>query len=151
MTAATNPAPASALDIETPEQLAELITGRSDKEINEVLAAIGVDEALDKVFDGMVREFLPEKSKGESAIIQWNVRTPEGVKSYHVIVENEQCRAVRGAADARVTLSASAPDFLRIITGKLNSMQAFFQTRLKVTGDVLFAQGHQSWFRILGS
>jgi putative sterol carrier protein len=143
--------PTSALEIDTPEQLAELITGRSDKEINDILGALGVDSALDKVFDGMVREFLPEKTKGESAIIQWNITTPDGMKSYHVTVENKQCRVSRGPADARVTLSANAPDFLRIITGKLNSMQAFFQTRLKVSGDVLFAQGHQSWFRILGS
>jgi putative sterol carrier protein len=37
-------------------------------------------------------------------------------------------------------------DFLRLIAGKLNGMQAFMTGKLKVSGDLFFAQTFQGWF-----
>ena len=57
---------------------------------------------------------------------------------------------VKGAPEsARVTLSLSAPDFLRLVTGKLNGQTAFFQGKLKLSGDMMFAQTMQGWFRMV--
>lgn len=136
--------------ISTPEQLAELIEGRSDKEIEETIVSLGVDNALDKVFEGFTREFQADKAK-ENAIVQWNIATPQGVRSYHLTIRDGKCDTARGAADARTTLTIGVADFLRMITGRLNTMQAFFQGKLKVTGDVLFAQNMQTYFRLIGS
>jgi putative sterol carrier protein len=35
---------------------------------------------------------------------------------------------------------------LRLVSGKLNGMQAFFAGKLKLTGDMMFAQTMQGWF-----
>src|SRR5438132_1209472 len=48
---------------------------------------------------------------------------------------------------ARVTLALAFPDFLRLVSGKLDGMQAFFSGKLKVSGDMMFAQTMQSWFK----
>ena len=53
--------------------------------------------------------------------------------------------AVAGGAAAIVTLNVA--DFLRLITGKLNGMQAFMSGKLKIQGDMMFAQVMQGWFR----
>jgi putative sterol carrier protein len=140
---------AAELNISTPEELRALIEGKSDEQINETVQQIGVDAALDRVFEGMEKAFLPEKAAGQNAVVQWDITTPEGERVYNVVFENGACKAQSGAAEKpRVSLRAAVPDFFRIITGKISGPTAFFQGKLKVGGDVLFAQTQQSWFRI---
>ena len=47
---------------------------------------------------------------------------------------------------ATVTLSLSLPNFLRLIAGELNGMQAFMSGALKLKGDMMLAQTMQTWF-----
>jgi putative sterol carrier protein len=137
--------------VTTPAQLAQIIDGRSDEEINEGLEALGIDTALDKVFEGMVDAFDADKAEGQTATVQWDISTPDGTKSYHVIVKDGKCETGRGTAESpRVTLSCTVPDFLRVVTGKVNGTQAFFTGKLKLTGDMMFAQVQQNWFKIVG-
>jgi putative sterol carrier protein len=133
----------------SPQELAALIEGRSDDEINEGLKASGPEAALDKVFSGMVDAFIPEKAGGQSAVIQYDVTSPAGTHSYQLKIADGKCQLVKGAPEsARVTLALSAPNFLRLVTGKLNGQTAFFQGKLKLAGDMMFAQTMQSWFRM---
>jgi len=138
---------ASQIVANTPRELAALIEGRSDAEINETVQALGPETALQKVFEGMMQAFLPDKAKGQSAVIQWDIAAPSGALTYQVKVDGGTCSFAKGAGDkARVTLNAALPDFLRIITGKLNGQQAFFSGKLKLSGDMMFAMTQESWF-----
>jgi putative sterol carrier protein len=133
----------------SPEELKALIEGKSDDEINAGLKEGGVDEALDKVFEGMVEAFIPAKAGGQSAVIQYDVNTPDGKKSYQLKVADGKAQSLKGAPEsARVTLTLNGPDFLRLVTGKLNGQTAFFQGKLKLAGDMMFAQTMQSWFKM---
>jgi putative sterol carrier protein len=133
----------------SPEELKALMEGKSDDEINAGLKEGGVDEALDKVFEGMVEAFLPAKAGGQSAVIQYDVNTPDGKKSYQLKVADGKAQSLKGSPEsARVTLTLNAPDFLRLVTGKLNGQTAFFQGKLKLAGDMMFAQTMQSWFKM---
>lgn len=135
--------------INTPEDLAKVIDGRSDAELNEGIAALGVDQALDKVFEGMEQAFDADAAGGQSAVVQWDIDTPEGRRSYSVKIAEGKCATARGPAESpRVTLQVSTPNFLRIVTGKLSGTQAFFQGQLKLQGDMMFAQTQQNWFRM---
>jgi putative sterol carrier protein len=135
------------LNISTPRELAALIDGKSDAEINQAVSAMGADAALEKVFQGMMKAFLADKAKGQSAVIQWDIGLPSGPTSYQVKVENGTASFSKGAADkARVTLNAALPDFLRVITGKLAGQQAFFTGKLKLSGDMMFAMTQENWF-----
>ena len=112
------------------------------------LIVAGVDSALDRVFEGMVEAFLPDRAGKDSAVIQWDLMTPDGPRTYQLVVENAKCRYQRDSLDQpRVSLKIALPDFLRLITGKLSGLQAFFQGKLKVGGDVLFAQQQEKWFQ----
>jgi putative sterol carrier protein len=133
----------------SPEELKALIEGKSDDDINNALKEGGVDAALDKVFEGMVEAFLPAKAGGQSAVIQYDVNTPDGKKSYQLKVADGKAQCLKGSPEsARVTLALAAPDFLRLVTGKLNGQTAFFQGKLKLSGDMMFAQTMQSWFKM---
>jgi putative sterol carrier protein len=137
----------SDISVSTPKELAALLEGRSDREINDAVKSLGTDSAIEKVFEGMTKAFIADKAKGQSAVIQWDIKGPDGPVSYQIKVLDGKCTASKGTADpARVTLSASLPDFLRIITGKLNGQQAFFTGKLKLSGDMMFAVTQENWF-----
>jgi putative sterol carrier protein len=136
-----------AQDISIPEGLAAAIDGRSDDEINAAIGAQGVDATLDRVFEGMAKQFMPGKAAGQSVVVQWDIDAPDGRRTYQVNIADGTCTAMRGTGAApRVTLGLKLPDFLRVITGKLNGQQAFFTGKLKLTGDIKFAQTQRSFF-----
>lgn len=131
----------------TQDQLGELVDGRSDEEINSTIEAVGVDATLDQIFAAMQERFQPDRAAGQSAVIGWDITAPDGVRSYQVKVEGGTCTVQKGGTDpARVTLGLSLADFMRFIGGKLDGMQAFMSGKLKLTGDMMFAQTLQAWF-----
>ena len=82
-------------------------------------------------------------------MIQYDVNAAGGKHSYQLKVADGKASLQKGAPEsARVTLTLSAPDFLRLVTGKLNGQTAFFQGKLKLAGDMMFAQTMQSWFKM---
>src|SRR5262249_40937599 len=108
----------SDINISTPKELGNLIAGKGDAEINAAVDSMGVDTALDKVFEGMTKAFLADKAKGQAAVIQWDIKTSSDTKTYQVNVAEGKCTFAKGAPQKpRVTLSAALPDFLRVITG----------------------------------
>jgi putative sterol carrier protein len=128
--------------------LAALIEGRSDDEIVEGVQARGVEKVLDQVFEGMVDAFLPAKAGSESAVIQYDIDVGGTTHTYQLAIAGGKCAMAKGAPQkARTTLVAPVPDFLRLITGKLGGVMAFMTGRLKLRGDMLFAQTMQRWFR----
>jgi putative sterol carrier protein len=127
--------------------LAGLIEGKSDEEILAVIKERGEDSVFGGVFDEMAKRFLPGKAAGKNAVIQYDITTPDGTRTYQVVVADGTCTTGPGAGqEATVTLALSAPDFLRLISGKLNGMQAFMSGKLKLKGDMMLAQTMQGWF-----
>jgi putative sterol carrier protein len=128
-------------------QLAELIEGRTDDEINEFVSSLGVEAILEQIFGAMTERFQADKAAGQSAVIQWDITAGDGAHSYTVTIADGACKAEPGTGEApRVTLGLALPDFMRFIAGKLDGMQAFMGGKLKLSGDMMFAQTMQAWF-----
>jgi putative sterol carrier protein len=128
--------------------LGALVEGRSDEEINQFVKAQGVETILGQIFNGMASAFAPDQAAGQSAVVQYDVTAEDGAHSYQLKVADGKCEVVKGAAEpARITLGLAMPDFLRLISGKLDGMQAFMSGKLRIAGDMMFAQTMQSWFR----
>ena len=134
-------------DIGSRDELAAMIEGKSDDEITAGVAERGTEKVLSQIFDYMGGRFQPERAGNQSAVIGWDITSPEGTHSYQFNVADGTCTVVQGNAEpARVTLSMALPDFLRFLTGQLDGMQAFMTGKLKLTGDMMFAQSMQAWF-----
>ena len=134
-------------EIGSRDELAAMIEGKSDDEINAGVAELGTEKVLGQIFDYMAGRFQPERAAGQSAVIGWDITSPEGTHSYQLKVADGACTTTSGNAEpARVTLGMALPDFLRFLTGKLDGMQAFMAGKLKLSGDMMFAQSMQSWF-----
>jgi len=134
-------------DIGSRDELAAMIEGKSDDEINAGVAERGTEKVLGQILAYMATRFVPERAGGQSAVIGWDVTSPEGTHQYQLKVADGTCTAVSGSAEpARVTLGVALPDFLRFLTGKIDGMQAFMTGKLKLSGDMMFAQSMQAWF-----
>ena len=130
------------------KELAASIEGRSDEEIEKGIEAQGTETVLDQIFAGMAEAFLPAKASGQSAVIQYDVKAGGKAHSYQLKVADGTCQVAKGAGGpARVTLALSLADFMRLVSGKLNGMQAFMSGKLKLQGDMMFAQTMQGWFQ----
>ncbi len=128
--------------------LATMLEGRSDEEIAKGVEAQGVEGVLASCFAGMAEAFLPEKAAGQSAVVQYDITAAGKTHSFQLKVAGGKCEVVAGAAGpARTTLGLNVADFLRLITGKLNGPQAFMSGKLRLTGDMMFAQVMQGWFQ----
>jgi putative sterol carrier protein len=107
----------------------------------------GVDGVLEKVFTGMSESFSPEKAAGQQAVVQYEIGAPDGTHEYTMRIADGRCEIEQGRAESpRVTIRIGLADFLRLITGGANGMQLFMTGKLKVSGDLFFAQTYQSWF-----
>jgi putative sterol carrier protein len=135
----------SAQDL-TPEMFNAMVKGKSDEEI--LTTVKGNEEALlDGIFDAMKEAFDPSKATGQSAIIQYDLDTPRGRVSYQLNVDNGTCTLGKGTdGTPRVTLALNLPDFVRLIAGELDPMNAFTSGKLKISGDIMFSQNVGNWF-----
>jgi putative sterol carrier protein len=134
-------------DIGSRDELSAMIEGKSDDEINAGVADRGTEKVLGQIFEYMAGRFQPDRAGNQSAVIGWDITSPEATHSWQLKVADGTCTAVSGNADAaRVTLGMALPDFLRFLTGQLDGMQAFMTGKLKLAGDMMFAQSMQAWF-----
>ncbi len=123
-----------------------------EKSNEELVSAIqqqegGVDGVLDQVFAGMAESFNPDKAAGQQAVVQFEISAPDGTHEYAMRIADGRCEVERGRAESpRVSIRMGLGDFLRMITGTANGMQLFMTGKLKVSGDLFFAQTYQSWF-----
>jgi putative sterol carrier protein len=129
--------------------LSTALDQHSNDEINAVIQAQegGSPKFLDGVFEGMSTAFNPSKAGEQQATVQYEITAPDGAHAYSMRIADGRCQVERGAAESpRVTIRAALPDFLRLITGKVNGVQLFMTGKLKVSGDLFFAQTFQGWF-----
>jgi len=128
-------------------ELAKAIAGRSDDEINASLAGRSA-RVIDQLAEGMKTHFAPDKAAKQNAVIQYDVRTPDGVMTFQMRVADGQCHIEHGAPmQARVKLDVALPDFLRLASGKLSALHAIMTGRLNISGDILLARRIQGWFQ----
>jgi putative sterol carrier protein len=139
----------SQIDASDFSSLKQAVEQRSNEEL---VGAIqrqdgGVDGVLDKVFAGMAGSFNPAKAAGQQAVVQYEISAPDGGHEYAMRIADDRCEIEQGRAESpRVTIRIALADFLRLITGGANGMQLFMTGKLKVSGDLFFAQAYQGWF-----
>jgi putative sterol carrier protein len=130
-----------------PGQLAEMVKGLSDDELDKAVRNLGVDEVLTNIFDGMQQRFIPEKAAGVDCTIQYDIATDGDTKQWTVAFADGRCETSSGPApDPRLTLQLSLVDFVRLVLGQAEGSQLFMGGKLKLQGDMMFAMQMQTFF-----
>jgi putative sterol carrier protein len=139
----------SQIDASDYSSLKGAVEGKSNEELVSAIQQQegGVGGVLDKVFAGMSESFNPDKASGQQAVVQYEINAPDSTHEYAMRIADGRCEIDQGRAESpRVTIRIGLGDFLRLITGGANGMQLFMTGKLKVAGDLFFAQTYQSWF-----
>lgn len=120
--------------------LEESVKGKTDEEIMGFVETMGGSETvLTMVFEGMKAAINPEKA--QDAVIGFELTENGTTHAFTVTVQGGTAAYEKAApTDARVTLGLSVPDYLRLVAGELDGIQAFMQGKLKLQGDMMFAQ-----------
>ncbi|MDX2160588.1 MAG: SCP2 sterol-binding domain-containing protein [bacterium] len=96
--------------------------------------AVSRDE-IAKLFPAMVGRFDPAKAEGINATIQFDLSGENGGLWWLKIADGKAESGEGAAEGAKMTLKAAADDFVSMMSGSLNPMQAFMMGKIKVMGD----------------
>jgi putative sterol carrier protein len=92
--------------------------------------------------------FLPEKAAGLDAVIQFKFTGAEP-GDWYATIKDGRVEVTQGAAPSpKMTLSADSGDYVKILTGELDGMQAFMQGKIKLTGDLNLAMKLTQMFKV---
>jgi putative sterol carrier protein len=131
-------------------EIADALKGRSDEEILGWIRSVGGSAVfLKQAFWGMKEAFQADRAAGQSAVIRWDIDTPErAVITYELDVSDGECTVSRGArSEPRVVLAMALADFLRLVTGSLDALDALAAGKIVVAGDMALAKELSAWFR----
>ena len=99
-----------------------------------------------EIFDAMPGRFLPEQAGDLRAIIQFDL-SGDGGGQWNATIANRQLTVQPGVAvSPSLTFSAAASDYVAMINGELNPMQAFMQGKVRVRGDMPLVMRMQNLF-----
>jgi len=135
-----------------PSEIGQILLGRTDDEILAWVRSVGgTDATLEQAFWGIKEAFQSDRAAGQSALIRWNIATPQGdVASYEFEVADGECTLSRGAlGEPVVVLSLDLTDFLRLATGCLDPVDAYKSGKLAIEGDMVVAKALPEWFKEL--
>jgi putative sterol carrier protein len=102
----------------------------------------GSDRGLRMIFGGMERQFVPARAGGFTGDIQYNLRGADGaVRAWTVTIADGRARAQAGSSrdGAKLTITLSVADFLRIAGRDLDPVKAVLTNRLQLAGDFALA------------
>ena len=117
--------------------LARLVRGRSDSQLHRLFDR---GPGLPAIFRGMEAALVPERADGIAAEIQYELRGRDGVRRWVVSIRDRRAEARRGAAaDPAVTMRASVPDFVRLVSREAFAPKLLLEGRVEVEGDFVLA------------
>ena len=91
---------------------------------------------LDTLFSRLPGALNAANAAGVDATIQFNTSTPR-----HVVVRDGAATVHEGTADSyKVAVTMADDDLVALLSGQLDGMTAFMTGKLRIDGDLMFAQ-----------
>ncbi len=100
------------------------------------------------LFDKMPAAFVPEKAQGVNATVQIDLSGEDGGTWVVNIADGKATVTTEAVENPTMTLAMDAQDYMDMVTGKLNPMNAFMQGKVKLKGDMGLAMKFQNMFKL---
>jgi putative sterol carrier protein len=129
---------------ETPDD--QLAVGMADEQVRGAV--------LDGIFSQWAEHFDSKGAGDTDAVLEWKIfdKPGGGYDRYQVVIKDGECTVEKdGDHEPRVTFKLKPVDFLKLVTGNAAGPMMFMTGKLKIDGDLMFAAGVQSLFRIPGA
>ncbi len=110
-------------------------------------ADTGPELTVRAIFENIEGAFQPDKASGVDVVFQFKISGDTG-GNWFVAVKDGACECLEGAHDSpTTTILMSDEDFVNMISGKLNAMQAYTSGKLKIEGDLMKSQLIEKLFK----
>ncbi|MEP7294148.1 MAG: SCP2 sterol-binding domain-containing protein [Chloroflexota bacterium] len=96
---------------------------------------MATSEEVAGIFSEMVARFDPAKVENMNATIQFDLSGDNGGNYWLRIADGKAETGVGQSENPRLTLKAKADDFVGMLSGTMNPMQAFMTGKVKIQGD----------------
>jgi putative sterol carrier protein len=102
-----------------------------------------------ELMEKMPGAFIPEKAVGVDAVVHFKFTGAEPGE-WNAVIKDGKVEVARGIPHFKptMTLTADSADFISILTGQLDGMQAFMQGKIKLAGDLNVAMKLMQMFKI---
>ncbi len=102
-----------------------------------------------EVMEKMPGAFIPEKAAGVDSVIHFKFTGAEPGE-WNAVIKDGKVEVARGIPHfkSNMTLTADSSDFVKMITGEMDPMQAFMQGKVKLAGDLNMAMKMMQMFKV---
>ena len=102
-----------------------------------------------QLMEKMPDAFIAEKAQGVNATIHFKFTGAEA-GDWNAKIADGKIAVEKGAPTDKpaMTLTADSEDYIKLITGELDGMQAFMQGKLKLGGDLNLAMKMMQMFKV---
>jgi NAD(P)-dependent dehydrogenase (short-subunit alcohol dehydrogenase family)/putative sterol carrier protein/acyl dehydratase len=99
------------------------------------------------IFENLPNAFQADKAGGVDVVFQFDISGPKG-GSWYVTIKEGACGVSEGShGSPTTTIKMGDDDFVKLIAGELNAMNAFTTGKLKVEGDLMKSQLIEKLFK----
>lgn len=149
---------AKRLAADAPAQLADgfgrLVRDAPPERLEQLMRSPARKPLLEGIFWQMPKQLDSGQANAVTSSIRWCLtgRADGGIDTYQLELEAGRGRIIRGAdgPEPRLTITLDGVDFLRLASGNLDPMQAYFKGEIKLAGDIMVAAKLASLFRMPG-
>lgn len=104
------------------------------------------ENVINEFMTRLPESFQPEKAAGLDATLQFMLTGAEAGEWYAVI-KDSKCSVVRGTTPSpKITVTMDSMDFMKLLTGQLDGIQAFMQGKIRLAGDMNLAIKMMNFF-----
>ncbi|NOX61884.1 MAG: SCP2 sterol-binding domain-containing protein [Chloroflexi bacterium] len=105
-----------------------------------------IDAKIRKLMAEMPNAFNPDKAAGVDATIVYNL-TGEGGSVWTSRIADGKCTVEEGEVEnPTLKITMDAQDYIDMMAGRLDGMQAFMMGKIKVQGDIMLASRLMTFF-----
>jgi alkyl sulfatase BDS1-like metallo-beta-lactamase superfamily hydrolase len=136
------------------EELAALVRRAPPERLDRIMRSPARRVVLDAIFWQMPRRLDQRRATGIDASIRWRITAAEGNRAdvYDLLIADGRAHVRRGGGDVapRLTISVDAAELVRVAVGSSNPVNAYFNGKLSLRGDVMQAARLTMLFRVPG-
>jgi putative sterol carrier protein len=135
------------VDAMTPEGFAALVKRLSDSDLEATIAQAGEERVLERVFSTIPERLKPSAASSVNDTMSFRITSGDVTYSHGLTIANGTCTHTSGPVENfRAGVSCDIVTFSKLITGQANEITMFLRRKLKIAGDLAFAQGFLKYF-----
>ncbi len=135
------------VDAMTPEDFAALVKRSSDSDLQATIEQAGVERVLERVFSTIPERLKASAASSVNDTMSFRITSGDTTYSHGLKIAHGMCTHISGPVEEfRAGVTCDVVTFSKLLTGQANEITLFLRRKLKIAGDLAFAQGFLRYF-----